>query len=124
MKPTPDPEQHRNTLLREQDDEIARQLTASLASGELQSAAGFGKPLPEADGWNETPVEFRMPFKVLKNADCPPPEVELFQRRAQLRHEAEVCADPEQRLQLQRQLAELEQALALRLEGMRASGSI
>lgn len=124
MKPTPDPEQHRNTLLREQDDVIAQHLAASMAAGELQSAAAFGKPLTAAEGWDETPLEFRLPFKILKNADCPPPEVQAFQRRAELREALERCTDSTERAALQRQLADLEQALALRLEAMRASGSI
>jgi hypothetical protein len=124
MKPPIDPEAHRNTLLREQDDVIAQHLAASLRSGELQSAESFGKPLQEAEGWFETPLEFRLPFKILKNANLPPPEVELFHRRASLREAYEQCTDAVEKLALQRQLAELEQALALRLEGLRASGSL
>jgi hypothetical protein len=74
--------------------------------------------LAEPEGWRQTPVEFRRPFKILKNASLPPPEVELFHRRATLRNALAQASSPEQRLVLQRQLAGLEQALALRLEGM------
>lgn len=70
-----DPDTHRNTLLREQDERIARDLAESMRSGELQSAASFGRPLAQTDGWDETPVEFRMAFKVLKNAGMPAPEL-------------------------------------------------
>ena len=62
-------------------------------------------------------MEFRRPFKILKNASLPPPEVELFHRRATLRNALAQASSPEQRLVLQRQLAGLEQALALQLEG-------
>lgn len=119
-----DPDTHRNTLLREQDERIARELAESMRSGELQSAASFGKPLSEADGWDETPVEFRMAFKVLKNAGVPPPELAVFQQRAALRRQLDAAVDEGEKQRLRQRLAALEQALALRLEGMRASGKL
>ena len=102
----------------------AEHLEQALRSGELRSAPSFGKPLAEPEGWSQTPVEFRLPFKILKNASVPPPEVELFHRRAALREALAQAPSLEQRAVLQRQLAELEQALALRLKGMRASGRV
>lgn len=114
----------RDTSLRTLDEAIAEHLAESYLSGELQSAESFGRPLAEAEGWAQTPVEFRLPFKILKNAGMPPAEVELFRKRAQLRAELEAATDEAGRRHLQQQLAELEQALALRLEGMRASGKL
>ncbi|MBY0366300.1 MAG: DUF1992 domain-containing protein [Proteobacteria bacterium] len=119
-----DPDTHRNTLLREQDERIARDLAESMRSGELQSAASFGRPLAQTDGWDETPVEFRMAFKVLKNAGMPPPELAVFKTRAELRAQLEAAVDNGEKQVLRQQLADLEQALALRLEGMRASGTL
>jgi hypothetical protein len=127
MPPTrPDTEarKRRDATLQSQDEAIAEHLAQALRSGELRSAPSFGKPLAEPEGWSQTPVEFRLPFKILKNASVPPPEVELFHRRAALREALSQEAVPEQRVRLQRQLAELEQVLALRLEGMRASGRV
>ena len=127
MQPTlPDTEarKRRDASLRSQDEAIAEHLEQALRSGELRSAPRFGKPLAEPEGWSQTPVEFRLPFKILKNASVPPPEVELFHRRAALREALAQAPSLEQRAVLQRQLAELEQALALRLEGMRASGRV
>lgn len=120
----PDPEAQRRTLLREQDDAIAEHLAASMRSGELQSAESYGKPLLEAEGWAETPLEFRLPFKVLKNAGVPPPELELFKTRAALREQLDAALDDEARHSLRQRLSELEQLIALRLEGMRASGKL
>ena len=127
MPPTrPDTEarKRRDAALQSQDEAIAEHLAQALRSGELRSAPSFGKPLAEPEGWSQTPVEFRLPFKILKNANVPPPEVELFHRRAALREALSQETAPEQRMRLQRQLAELEQALALRLEGMRVSGRV
>ena len=114
----------RDAARQSQGEAIAEHLAQALRSGELRSAPSFGKPLAEPEGWSQTPVEFRLPFKILKNASVPPPEVELFHRRAALREALAQAPSPEQRAVLQRQLAELEQALALRLEGMRASGRV
>jgi len=110
--------------LRTQDDVIAEHLAQALRSGELASAPSFGKPMPEAEGWHETPAEFRLPFKILKNAGVVPPEIELFHKRARLYAELAACACDATRAVLQRRSSELEQAIALRLEGMRSSGKL
>lgn len=124
MSTTPDLDQHRNSLLRAQDDAIAEQLAAALRSGELQSAESFGKPLRPDEGWDQTPLEFRLPFKILKNADMAPPELALFGLRASLRERLAQCTDDAERRRLQAELSELEQRLALRLEGLGASGRL
>lgn len=119
-----DSEQHRNSLLHAQDDAIAEQLAAALRSGELQSAESYGKPLKPDEGWDQTPLEFRLPFKILKNADMAPPELALFGQRARLREQLAQSADTAERQRLQAKLAELEQRLALRLEGLGSSGRL
>ena len=65
-----------------------------------------------------------MPFKILKNANVAPPEIELFHKRAALRREIETAADETTRRSLRQQLSEVEQMIALRLEAMRVSGRI
>lgn len=107
-----------------QDEEIARHLRESLASGELSRAKGFGQPLPEDAGWNATPEELRMPFKILKDAGYVPPEVEMFHQRAALTAELESTTDEAQRTTLRRQLSELQQKISLRLEALRSNGRL
>ena len=60
---------------------------------EILKDPGFGRSFTdhmvtirwtEAEGWHETPTEFRLPFKILKNAGVAPPEIDLFHRRAAL----------------------------------------
>lgn len=114
----------RDAAIRSQDEAIAEHLARAYESGELQGAPSFGKPMPEAEGWAETPAEFRLPFKILKNAGVVPPELELFHKRAQLREQLHAAATAEERRALSLKLSELEQAIALRLEGMRASGRL
>ncbi|WP_414708405.1 DUF1992 domain-containing protein [Ramlibacter sp.] len=106
------------------DDDIRRHLEAAAASGELQSAPSYGKPLVRPEGWEETPDEFRQAFKILKDAGFAPPEVALFHERARLRHLIEGAPTAAEKSSLMRQLSELEQKIALRLEALRASGSL
>jgi hypothetical protein len=124
MNRPPDSEarKRRDAALRSQDQAIAEHLAQAYRSGELQSAPSFGKPMAESEGWAETPVEFRLPFKILKNAGVPPPEIELFHQRARLREQLAAAGCDAERQSLTAKLSELEQLIALRLEGMRASG--
>ncbi|HUR89595.1 MAG TPA: DnaJ family domain-containing protein [Ramlibacter sp.] len=101
------------------DEEIAKHLAAAAASGELQAAPSYGKPLARAEGWDDTPEELRQAFKILKDAGFVPPEVAWFHERAQVRALAESATDPVERERLQRQLSDLEQKIALRLEALR-----
>jgi hypothetical protein len=114
----------RDAALRTQDELIATHIAESLRSGELRTAPSFGKPIAQPEGWDETPAEFRLPFKILKNAGVPPPEIELFHRRAALRRELAAAPYEQERKALQQRLSELEQFIALRLESMRVSGKL
>ena len=114
----------RDAALRTQDEAIAEHLEQARRSGELQNVESFGKPMPDADGWHETPVEFRLPFKILKNAGVMPPEIGLFHRRAALTRELARCSSEEERHVLRQRLSELEQFIALRLEAMRSTGKL
>lgn len=106
------------------DEEIAHHLKEAAAAGELSQAKGYGKPLPEDDGWNATPEALRMPFKILKNAGIVPPEIELFRERATLSASMGSCADDAERKKLRQRLSDIEQTLAIRLETMRTSGGV
>jgi len=101
------------------DEQIEEMLASAIASGELQSAPSYGKPLPAVEGWDATPEPLRLPFKILKDAGFVPPEVRLFHRRAALKAAVDAADDSTDRLRLQQQLSELEQRLALRLEALR-----
>jgi hypothetical protein len=106
------------------DDLIAEHLQASLVSGELRAARDWGKPLDLGDGYDETPAELRMPFKVLKNAGIVPHEVTLMRRAAELQAQVQAAPDAPQAAALRRELADLQQAIALRLEHLRMTGSL
>src|SRR3954469_15455770 len=103
--------------LRTLDEHIADSLRESERSGEMAKARDFGKPLHFGDGYDETPAELRMAFKVLKDAGYAPPEVammrELSEGRAQL---AALDPDSAEAEALRKKLLELELSVSLRLE--------
>jgi len=55
-----------------------------MARGEFDNLPGKGKPLVQED-LSGVPEELRMAYKILKNAGCVPPEVELTNDVASLR---------------------------------------
>ncbi len=106
------------------DEQIAQSLRDAQRSGELQSAASWGKPLDLDDGYAQTPEELRMAFKALKDAGFAPPEVETMKAIAALREQLGAEPDPAQADVLRRRLSELQQHLALQLERLRRTGSL
>jgi hypothetical protein len=114
-------EEKRENRLRLLEDDIGRKLAESHASGELRAARGYGKPLDLGDGYDETPAELRMGMKILKDAGVVPPEVELMQQIESQRQRVEAAPDDTAAL---KRLSEMRQQLALRLEKLRATGSL
>ena len=117
-------EDKREQRLKLLEDHIGAHLKDAQASGELRAAPSFGKPLNFGDGYDETPAELRMGMKVLKDAGVVPPEVELMQQAAALEAQLAACNVEAQRRPLLIQLADKRQAIALRLEKLRISGSL
>ena len=75
----------------------------AMARGEFDNLPGKGKPLPP-DELAGVPEELRMAYKVIKNAGCLPPEVELAREIATLRNLIVCLEDDEARRQRLREL--------------------
>ncbi|MEO7244816.1 MAG: DnaJ family domain-containing protein [Rubrivivax sp.] len=109
------------------EDHIGRSLRASAESGELQRAPSWGRALAETAGWEQTPPELRLPFKILKDAGVVPAEVQWLREIAVLERELASASepfDPIARKALQQRIAERRQRLALRLEKLRLTGQL
>jgi hypothetical protein len=106
------------------DEHIAQSLRESQASGELQTAKSWGKPLELDDGYSQTPEELRMAFKALKDAGFVPPEVELMKQVAALRECINAAPDAPEAEAMRKRASELQQHIALRLEKLRGSGTL
>ena len=110
--------------MRTLDEEIARRIQEAAASGELARAKGYGQPMDEDAGWHATPDALRMPMKILKDAGVVPAEVGWFRERARLKAALEAASDDATRTALSRELVDIEQKIALRLEALRIKGAL
>ncbi|MGG1943863.1 DnaJ family domain-containing protein [Trinickia sp. NRRL B-1857] len=107
------------------DEQIARAIEDSQKSGELKCAKSWGKSQEEDPGFHETPDEFRLPFKILKDAGHIPPEVEMLKEIAALMEELNALSPGDPRYDVKKtRLADLRLKTAIRLEAMRCSGRI
>ena len=103
--------------LRTLDEQIAEALREAHERGELQAAKDYGKPLDFGDGYDETPAELRMAFKVLKDAGYTPPEVEMLHELARMRKALEsLDAGSDEAARLRGKIHEAALAVSLRLE--------
>ena len=55
---------------------VEERIKQAQRKGEFDNLKGAGKPLPK-DDLSHVPEELRMAYRILKNADCLPPELEL-----------------------------------------------
>lgn len=55
---------------------VEERILQAQKKGEFENLDGCGKPLTLHDDYH-VPEELRLAFKILKNADCLPPEIEL-----------------------------------------------
>ena len=83
---------------------IAEQkIREAMARGEFDNLPGRGKPLPRED-LSGVPEELRMAYKVLKNAGCVPPEVELAKEIVTLRNLVDSLEEDDERRRKLREL--------------------
>jgi hypothetical protein len=101
------------------DEEIAESLRQSHESGELRRARDWGKPLDFGDGYDETPPELRMGFKILKDAGVVPAEIEVLREIERLEKRLGAL-DPgsDEAAALREKISGMRLVVAVRLEAM------
>ncbi|VBB46605.1 conserved hypothetical protein [uncultured Desulfatiglans sp.] len=81
-------------------DKIAeRRIQEALDRGEFKDLPGRGKPLQIEDD-SGIPEDLRMAYKILKNADCLPPELQLKKEIRQMEDLLEGIPDERERYKL------------------------
>ena len=80
-----------------------RKIQEAILKGELDNLPGKGKPL-QLDDDSGIPEELRLAYKILKNADCLPPELELKKEIVQLRDLLKGMDDVEEQYRLMKRL--------------------
>jgi hypothetical protein len=75
----------------------------AIEAGEFDNLQGKGQPL-DLDDDSHIPPELRMAYKILKNADCLPPELILRQEVVQLQDLVAAMPDEAEKLKQMRRL--------------------
>jgi hypothetical protein len=86
----------------------------AMEAGEFDNLRGKGQPLNLEDD-SHVPPELRMAYKILKNADCLPPELLLRQEVVQLQDLVAALPDEAEKLKQMRRL----NFLVMKLDMMR-----
>ncbi len=95
-------------------DSLAEErIQAALRAGEFDDLPGRGRPL-ELDDDSHIPPELRVAYRILKNAGCVPPELELRNEVDELEALFETIDDDLERRRIQRRLCLLATRLANR----------
>ena len=101
------------------EENIEQSLREAYERGEIQRAKGFGKPLDFGDGYDETPADLRMGYKILKDAGAAPIEVEMLREVRALEEKlAALDADSEEAAAVRQKISDLRLVVALRIEAM------
>jgi TusA-related sulfurtransferase len=79
------------------DDIIEQRIRESMARGEFDDLPGRGKPLHLEDD-SHIPEDLRLAYKVLKNANCLPPEVELRKDIRQMKDMLDAIPDEKEKV--------------------------
>ena len=75
----------------------------AMENGEFHNLPGSGKPLPlEDETW--LPEDMRLPYRILKNAGCIPPELEKRQNILNLKELLDTIDDNKEKLKKLREL--------------------
>ena len=102
-------------------DRIAEaKITAAMERGEFKDLHGAGRPL-EFEDLSHVPADMRLAYKVLRNAEVEPPEVELRREIYSLGRLIDGTADEHDRAELRRRRRahELHYAVLMERRGAR-----
>ena len=69
---------------------VEERIRAAQRKGQFDNLDGRGKPLPKDVIGDTVPEDLRLSYRILKNADCLPPEVEL---KYEIRRTEDLLAD-------------------------------
>ena len=97
------------------DKIVEERIRQAQKEGKFEELPGSGKPLPEEQ--INTPDDIRLAYKILKNADCLPPELEL---KKEIRNTQELLSGMEETAEKYKTLKKLN-LLIMKLNSCRKS---
>jgi hypothetical protein len=77
---------------------VEERIQQSIKNGDFQNLPGAGQPL-KADDFGRIPEELRLAYRILKNADCLPPEIDIKKEIIRTEMLLESLVDEKQRYQ-------------------------
>ena len=77
---------------------VEERIQQSMKNGDFQNLPGAGQPL-KADDFSRIPEDLRLAYRILKNADCVPPEIDIKKEIIRAEMLLENLADEKQRYQ-------------------------
>lgn len=80
-----------------------RKIVEAMERGDFDNLPGKGKPLPP-DGLDNLPPDMRMAYKILKNAEIIPEEVELRRGINSIQQLIRICHSQSERASLKKEL--------------------
>ena len=95
---------------------IEQRIQKAQRKGDFENLPGRGKPLPKED--MNVPEDLRLAYKILKNADCIPPELEI---KTEIRNTKELLSGMEETSEKYKVLKKLN-LLILKLNSLRSGG--
>ena len=95
---------------------IEQRIQKAQRKGDFENLPGRGKPLPKED--MNVPEDLRLAYKILKNADCIPPELEI---KTEIRNTQELLSGMEETSEKYKVLKKLN-LLILKLNSLRSGG--
>jgi hypothetical protein len=90
-----------------------KRIEEAQAKGDFDSLPGQGQPL-QLEDTSHIPEELRMAYKILRNANCLPPELAERKEMTRLADMLEHCADEQERVRLMQKLRLLVARVAAR----------
>ena len=97
---------------------VENRIREAMQDGVFDDLPGQGEPL-NLDDYFATPEDVRMAYSILKNANCPPPEVQLMAEVSRLEQAVRQAPDANTRQSLQRELTNRQTELAIVQERQR-----
>jgi len=73
---------------------VEQRIKEAMENGEFENLPGKGKPIPIEDD-SHVPEDLRLAYKLLKNADCPPPA--LLEKKEILQMEDMLASVPDEK---------------------------
>ncbi|PSW22097.1 DUF1992 domain-containing protein [Photobacterium sanctipauli] len=99
------------------DNAIAGWIRKAEKTGELKDNPYRGKQL-DLEEYFRTPAEHRLGMKILKDANCLPPAVQMMKDIEEKKQVLETIEDPQQREELKKEIMALELKKELLIESM------